>query len=226
MAKRSIHGFVELASGLGELTRSRATEAAHELLTLTGVEGSSKKVAKQASRLADDLLSAAERNRKQVVGLVRSEVESALGRIDVGRLVGEVQGLATTVAGLAAQVDDLARAASGRPSAPVARVVEVEPEPARVAARPTTTSSTPAKKAPAKKAPAKKAPAKKAPAKKAPAKKAPAKKAPAKKAPAKKAPAKKAPAKKAPAKKAPAKKAPAKKAPAKKAPATGSGTTA
>ena len=32
MAKRSIHGFVELASGLGELTRSRAKEAATELL--------------------------------------------------------------------------------------------------------------------------------------------------------------------------------------------------
>ena len=80
MAKRSIHGFVELASGLGELTRSRAKEAATELLALTGVEGSSKKVAKQASKLADDLLVAAETNRKQVVRLVRSEVESAIGR--------------------------------------------------------------------------------------------------------------------------------------------------
>ena len=241
MAKRSIQGFVEVASGLGELTRSRAKEAAADLLTLTGVEGSSKKVAKQASKLADDLLVAAETNRKQVVRLVRTEVEAALGKVDVGRLVSEVQGLGATVAALAAQVDDLARSAAGRPSASRSTVADVEPEPARVAPRPAA-ASVPATKAPAKKAPAKEAattpPAKKA-AKKAPAKKAPAKKvattAPAKKA-AKKAPARKAPAKeaastaatKAPGKKAsttkasttkaaPAKKASAKKASAKKA---------
>ncbi|WP_377643009.1 hypothetical protein [Oryzobacter terrae] len=241
MAKRSIQGFVELASGLGELTRSRAKEAATELLTLTGVEGSSKKVAKQAGKLADDLLVAAESNRKQVVRLVRSEVEAAIGRIDVGRLVGEVQGLGATVAALAAQVDDLARAAAGRPapSAP-ARVVDVEPEPARVAPRPAPARKRPAKKAsstsassapaatpsPAKKAPARKAAARKSPATKATPKKATTKKAPAKKAPAKKATttaAKKAPAKKATttaARKAPAKKAPARKtSAAKKAPA-------
>ncbi len=243
MAKRSIHGFVELASGLGELTRSRAKEAATELLALTGVEGSSKKVAKQASKLADDLLVAAETNRKQVVRLVRSEVEAALGRVDVGRLVGEVQGLGATVAALAAQVDDLARSAAGRP-APSAPARVVEPEPARVASRPAPAKKRPAKRtsssatatpaattAPAKKAPAKKAPAKKAATtatKKAPAKKATStatKKAPAKKAPAKKAAttaAKKAPAKKATTKTA-AKKATstaAKKAPARKEPAT------
>ncbi|MFQ6173228.1 hypothetical protein ACK8HX_16625 [Oryzobacter sp. R7] len=189
MAKRSIQGFVELASGLGELTRSRAQEAATELLTLTGVEGSGKKAAKQAGRLAEDLLVAAEANRKQVVRLVRSEVESAISRVDVGRLVSEVQGLGATVAALAAQVDDLARSAAGRPSSPVARVVEVEPEPARVAPRP----AAPARKAPATttaKAPARKAPARKAPARKAPAAKASTTKAasttPARKAPAKK----------------------------------------
>ena len=222
MAKRSIQGFVELASGLGELTRSRAQEAATELLTLTGVEGSGKKAAKQAGRLAEDLLVAAEANRKQVVRLVRSEVESAISRVDVGRLVSEVQGLGATVAALAAQVDDLARSAAGRPSSPVARVVEVEPEPARVAPRPaaparkapaTTTAKAPARKAPAAKASTTKAasttPARKAPAKKTTKTTATAKKAT--KATAKKAT--KATAKKAT--KAPAKKAT--KAPAKKA---------
>ncbi len=220
MAKRSIQGYVELASGLGELTTSRAKEAAREIIDLAGVEGSSKKVAKQASRLADDLLRAAESNRQHLVALVRAEVASALEKVDVNGLMSDVQALGATVSGLASQVDELARGTGGKATIIVAAGTDDIPEPARVAPRPTAPAKkAPAKKAPAKKAPAKKAPAKKAPAKKAPAKKAPAKKAPAKKAPAKKAPAKKAPAKKAPAKKAPAKKAPAKKAPAKKAPA-------
>jgi hypothetical protein len=216
MAKRSIQGYVELASGLGELTRSRAKEAAQEILSLAGSDASRKKAAKQVSDLADELLHAAQSNRKHLVRLVRREVDTALGKLDVNRLSGDVQTLAATVAGLASQVDDMARSATGlstRTPGPVAdALADLEPEPARVAARP----STPAKKAPAKKAPAKKAPAKKAPATKAPAKKTTATSAT--KASATKAPAKKAPAtaKKTPAKKAPAKKASTRKAPARK----------
>jgi hypothetical protein len=202
MAKRSIQGYVELASGLGELTRSAAKEAAAEILALAGSDASRKKAAKQVSGLADELLHAAQANRKALVRLVRREVDSAVGKLDVNKISTDVQTLAATVAGLASQVDDLARSATGmsaRTPGPVAdALVDLGPEPARVAARPSAT----AKKAPAKKTAAKKAPAKKAAVKKAPAKKAAAKKAPAKKAPAKKAPAKK----KAAAKKAPAKK--------------------
>jgi len=170
MAKRSIQGYVELTSGLGELTRSRAKEAAAEIVALAGSDASRKKAAKQVSGVADELLRAAQANRKHLVRLIRREVESALAKLDVNRVSSDVQALATTVAGLASQVDDLARSAtrkSARTPSPVAEALtELGPEPARVAA----------KKAPAKKAPAKKAPAKKAPAKKA-AKKAPAKKA-------------------------------------------------
>ncbi|HEU5242710.1 MAG TPA: hypothetical protein VFU25_11875, partial [Ornithinibacter sp.] len=114
MAKRSIQGYVELASGLGELTRNRAKEAAQEIVALSGVQGSRKKVSKQASKLADELLKAAETNRKQIVRLVRKEVDSAVNRIDLGRVVTDVQSLGATVATLATQVDDLARAAGGR----------------------------------------------------------------------------------------------------------------
>ena len=137
MAKRSIQGYVELASGLGELTRSRAKEAAQEIVALSGVDASRKKVTKQASHLADELLSAAESNRRNLVRLVRREVESALARLDVNRLAGDVQALAGTVAGLAAQVDDLARAAAGRgtrtPGPVASALVDLEPEPTRVA---------------------------------------------------------------------------------------------
>ena len=236
MAKNSIQGYVELASGLGDLTRSRAKEAAQEIIALASQDTSRKKLAKQASALADDLLKAAEANRKQIVRLVRREVDSAVGKLDVDRLTREVQGLGATVATLASQVEELARSAASveiRGAATVVSdIVEVAPEPVKAAAK--KAPARVAKKAPAKKATTKAAPAKaaaKAPAAKAAAK-APARRAtattsgPAKaaaKAPAAKAPAKKAATTSATAKaaaKAPAKKAATKSAPAAKSTAS------
>ncbi len=233
MAKNSIQGYVELASGLGDLTRSRAKEAAQEIIALASQDTSRKKLAKQASALADDLLKAAEANRKQIVRLVRREVDSAVGKLDVDRLTREVQGLGATVAALASQVEELARSAASveiRGAATVvSEIVEVAPEPVKAAAK--KAPARVAKKAPAKKAATNATPAKaaaKAPAAKAPAKKAATKAAPAKKASATtakaaaKAPAAKAPAKKAATTSAPAKtaaKAPAKRATTKSAPA-------
>ena len=233
MAKNSIQGYVELASGLGDLTRSRAKEAAQEIIALASQDTSRKKLAKQASALADDLLKAAEANRKQIVRLVRREVDSAVGKLDVDRLTREVQGLGATVAALASQVEELARSAASveiRGAATVVSdIVEVAPEPVKAAAK--KAPARVAKKAPAKKAATNATPAKaaaKAPAAKAPAKKAATKAAPAKKASATtakaaaKAPAAKAPAKKAATTSAPAKtaaKAPAKRATTKSAPA-------
>jgi cobalamin biosynthesis Mg chelatase CobN len=179
MAKRSVRAYVELASGLGEMTRARAVEAAQELVTLAGAKGSSGKVAKQVEKLAGDLLGAAEQNRAHVVGLVQREVESAVARVDVTRLLTEVQALGATVAGLAAQVDELARSAGGRAGrAPRAGLAEVT-EPV-LASPPATSSAAPARKAPARKAPARKAPARRAPAKKSAAKTSAAKKSAAK----------------------------------------------
>ena len=233
MAKNSIQGYVELASGLGDLTRSRAKEAAQEIIAIASQDTSRKKLAKQASALADDLLKAAEANRKQIVRLVRREVDSAVGKLDVDRLTREVQGLGATVATLASQVEELARSAASveiRGAATVvSEIVEVAPEPVKAAAK--KAPARVAKKAATKAAPAKKASATTAKAAaKAPAAKAAAK-APARRAtattsgPAKaaaKAPAAKAPAKKAATTSATAKaaaKAPAKKAATKSAPA-------
>ncbi len=227
MAKQSIQGFVELASGLGELTKSRALEAANEILALSGLEGSGKKMGKQASVLADDLISAARANRKQLEALVRREVDSAMGRVDLGRLAADVNAVTAAVTALAGQLEEVATLVAARVRFSSTEVAEPYIEaPAAVPARVSVTTggvrrSSFSGAGAAKKAPAKKAPAKKAAVKKAPAKKAAVKKAPAKKAAVKKAPAKKAPAKKAPAKKAAVKKAPAKKAPVKKAPAGG-----
>jgi hypothetical protein len=82
MVFESVRGYVELASGLGELTRARALEAAQGLLSLpaTGV-ATGTKMAVQASALAEELLSAAAANRANLTELVRTEVDTAVTRL-------------------------------------------------------------------------------------------------------------------------------------------------
>jgi hypothetical protein len=187
MASEAVRGWVQLASGLGELTRARALEAAQGLLALPGAEEVGKR-AMQASTLADQLLAAAKANRAHLVALVRSEVESALRRGEFARhadvesaraalasLTHEVDELRASLASAAARIP-LAGAIPGVPSAAVSTAPRRAP--AAVPAPParTRTAETAAKKATSKKATAKKATAKKATAKKATAKKGTAKK--------------------------------------------------
>ena len=109
MAKRSmIQGYVELASGLGEMTKGAARDAAAELVALTNNDLSPKKVTKQASKLADELIAAANTNRRNLVALVRSEVDRAVGRLDVNTLQQELAQVSATVHSLRSQVEDLA----------------------------------------------------------------------------------------------------------------------
>ena len=84
MTYESLRGYLQLASGLGELTRARATEAALGMLSLPGVGVATGKLAVQVSTLADELLVAARTNREHLTTLVRSEVEAAVGRLGLG----------------------------------------------------------------------------------------------------------------------------------------------
>ena len=90
MGFESVRGYVELASGLSDLTRARAMEVARGLLSLpaTGV-ATGTKMASQASALADELLAAAAANRSMLTTLVRTEVDFAitsLGLVPIQRL--------------------------------------------------------------------------------------------------------------------------------------------
>jgi len=82
MVFESVRGYVQLASGLSEVTRARATEAAHGLLSLqgSGIETGGK-LAVQVSALAEELLAAATANRHNLTALVRSEVDAAINRM-------------------------------------------------------------------------------------------------------------------------------------------------
>jgi hypothetical protein len=82
MVFESVRGYIELASGLSELTRARAMEAAQGLLALpaAGV-ATGTKMAGQASALADELLAAATANHENLTTLVRTEVDAAITRL-------------------------------------------------------------------------------------------------------------------------------------------------
>jgi polyhydroxyalkanoate synthesis regulator phasin len=84
MTFESVRGYFQLASGLGELTRARATEAAQGMLLLPGVGVATGKLAVQVSALADELLVAARTNREHLTTLVRGEVEAAVARLGLG----------------------------------------------------------------------------------------------------------------------------------------------
>ena len=81
MSFESFRGYVQLASGLGELSRARATEAAQVLLSLPGVGATTGKLTAQVSALAEELLAVAAANREHLTTLVRHEVEAAVTRL-------------------------------------------------------------------------------------------------------------------------------------------------
>ena len=81
MTFESVRGYIQLVSGMGELTRARALEAAQGLLSLPAVGIATGKLAGQAGALAEELLAAATTNREHLTTLVRTEVDAAVTRL-------------------------------------------------------------------------------------------------------------------------------------------------
>jgi hypothetical protein len=90
----ALRGYVQLATGLTEVTVSKAREAAAALLaqgldltSVPDVPGKDSAVsaatvaASQVQGLADDLLETSKQNRELLTGLVRTEVDRAAGRL-------------------------------------------------------------------------------------------------------------------------------------------------
>src|SRR6476661_10314472 len=105
MAFESARIYVQLASGLGEMTKARAMEAAQGLLALPGADEVTRR-AVRASTLADQLLVAARANRAALVALVRSEVDAALKRTE-GARIAELDAARTTLAALTHEIAEL-----------------------------------------------------------------------------------------------------------------------
>lgn len=130
----ALKGYLALATGLTEVTRAKATAAAKAVVTQGGT------AAGTVTALADDLVAQSKSNREALTGLVRFEVDKALGRVGLAS-ADEVAELTARIRSLEAQLRD---AKSGAKAA--------APKPAPAAAKKPAAAKAPAKKAPAKRA--------------------------------------------------------------------------
>jgi polyhydroxyalkanoate synthesis regulator phasin len=115
----ALKGYVQLATGLTEVTARKAYESATALLSQlpdfgrTGPEA----VKSSVQDIADDLVEQSRTNREMVVGLVRTEVDRAVGRMGFVReeeLAAVRRHVARLEAALA-EVRDKARPAAAKP---------------------------------------------------------------------------------------------------------------
>jgi len=175
MVMEALRGYVQLASGLTEVTKQKAQAAAKALLQQTGAENLTSGLSTKVSDLADEIVATSKSNRQLLQAIVTNEVEGAVARLgfvrteEVAALTRRVQRLET----------ELAEARATSPVEPAGDApAEAAPGPV-TAQRPgpvPTAKKTAARKSPAKKAPAKKSAANKTAAKKTAARKTSAKK--------------------------------------------------
>ena len=153
----AVRGYLQLASGLTEVTRQRATATAKSLLTgsPTGMgqlamdqAAKGQAAVAQIAALADEIVATSRANRELLVGLIRAEVDRAVGGLglvtqdDFGALQRKVDRLA---GGLAQTGDE-----SGKP-APNAATKPVKQPARKPAKKPTQKAAKSPVKKPAKK---------------------------------------------------------------------------
>ena len=122
-----LRNYLQMASGLTEATTGKAKEVVTGLLS-QGMSLSSKampapEMMGQVQELADDLVSTSRNNREMLVGMIRAEVDRAVGRMGFVR-EDELAALRRHVQRVEKQLADLQHAADARPTYP-AEVVEV-----------------------------------------------------------------------------------------------------
>ncbi len=132
----ALRGYIQLATGLTEVTVTRAREAAAALLSqgldldkVPDVPGRDSAVsaatvaASQVQGLADDLLETSKQNREMLTGLVRAEVDRAAGRLgfvreeELAAVRRHVSRLETQLAEVRTQIGAGSAAATGGPDA-------------------------------------------------------------------------------------------------------------
>jgi hypothetical protein len=144
----ALRGYVQLATGLTEVTVAKAREAAAALLAqgldldkVPDVPGKDSAMsaatvaASQVQGLADDLLETSKQNRELLTGLVRTEVDRAAGRLgfvreeELAAVRRHVSRLETQLAEVRAQIGSgtvIPAPAAAPAAAPVKRKVPVK----------------------------------------------------------------------------------------------------
>jgi hypothetical protein len=161
MVLEGLRGYLQLASGLTDVTRDRARSTAQALLAQSeAVMPDSVRV--QVSSIADDIVATSKANRALIIGLVRAEVERAVSRMGLA-LSAELEAATTRGQSLEDRVYELERelrlsragsAASRRPTAKKSTAK-------KSTAKQTTAKQTTAKKTTARKTTARKTTARK-----------------------------------------------------------------
>jgi delta-aminolevulinic acid dehydratase/porphobilinogen synthase len=145
----ALRGYVQLATGLTEVTVAKAREAAAALLAqgidLTGAvpvpgkdqaASAANAAAGQVAKLADDLVETSEQNRELIVGLVRTEVDRAAGRMgfvreeELAAVRRHVSRLESSLAEVRAQMGAAAAAPAETPASPATESAATADEPA------------------------------------------------------------------------------------------------
>ncbi len=125
-----IRGYLQMASGLTEVTASKAREIAMALVG-QGMSLSTKApdVVGQVQELADDLVATSKGNRDLLTGMIRTEVDRAVGRMGFVR-EDELAALRRHVQRLESEIGELRSEVSRRPEAVTVDTVEpVAPAP-------------------------------------------------------------------------------------------------
>ena len=81
MVMDALRGYVQLASGLTEVTRQRAQQAAKQLLQQTGAENLTTGLTGKVSELADEIVATSKSNRALLQAIISNEVEGAVARL-------------------------------------------------------------------------------------------------------------------------------------------------
>jgi polyhydroxyalkanoate synthesis regulator phasin len=140
MVLDALRGYVQLASGLTEVTKQKAQTAAKALLQQTGADA----LTSRASELADEIVATSKSNRQLLQAIVANEVEGAVARLGFVRSE-EVAALTRRVKALETELAEAHAAASERAAVEKSAPGAGNDAPAKAAAK------KPAKKAAAKK---------------------------------------------------------------------------
>ena len=104
-----LRGYVQLATGLTEVTAAKARDAAMALVSQgMQVSGKTPDVVGSVQDLADDLVTTSKQNREMLVSLIRTEVDKAVGRMGFVR-EDELAALRARVDGLETKLQAQAR---------------------------------------------------------------------------------------------------------------------
>ncbi len=119
-----IRGYLQMASGLTEVTAAKAREIAMALVG-QGMNLGTKApdVVGQVQELADDLMATSKGNRDLLTNMIRSEVDKAVGRMGFVR-EDELAALRRHVQRLENELGDMRSELSNRPGTPDIDVVE------------------------------------------------------------------------------------------------------